>query len=266
MTTGAWKLFNILIAMLILGLFLSGCSNKDYRAPVSDRGAPPGERLSHHLVARGETLYSIAWRYNLDYRELARANGIGMDYNIYPGQKLTLDVTARPPQAQPKAPPPAAKTTQNSAAKSSTSPPRSKNTSPVAPKKTPEKAPSPPQKWIWPAKGKLIATFSSNQGLNKGIDIQGNLGEPVHAASGGTVVYSGSGLRGYGKLLIVKHSDKYLSAYAHNRKLLVSEGDEVKAGEKIAEMGSSGTDTVKLHFEIRYDGNPVDPLRFLPRR
>jgi lipoprotein NlpD len=111
-----------------------------------------------------------------------------------------------------------------------------------------------------------LSSFQGNNGLNKGIDLGGKLGEPVLAAASGQVVYSGSGLRGYGKLLIIKHNETFLSAYAHNDRLLVKEGDLVKVGQRIADMGSSGTDRVKLHFEIRRDGTPVDPLKFLPRR
>ncbi len=120
--------------------------------------------------------------------------------------------------------------------------------------------------WRWPVSGPLLSSFQGSNALNKGIDLGGKLGEPVLAAAGGQVVYSGSGLRGYGKLLIVKHNETFLSAYAHNDRLLVKEGDLVKAGQRIADMGSSGTDRVKLHFEIRRDGTPVDPLKFLPRR
>jgi lipoprotein NlpD len=120
--------------------------------------------------------------------------------------------------------------------------------------------------WRWPASGRVLVPFNGNNGLNKGIDIDGNLGQPVLAAAAGEVVYAGSGLRGYGKLLIIKHNQNYLSAYAHNQRLLVQEGDVVKMGQRVADMGSSGTDRVKLHFEIRRDGTPVDPMRYLPRR
>ncbi len=120
--------------------------------------------------------------------------------------------------------------------------------------------------WAWPASGSLIGRFASNGSLNKGIDIAGQLGQPVLAASGGTVVYAGSGLRGYGELVIIKHNETYVSAYGHNRRLLVREGQQVKVGQSIAEMGSTGTDRVKLHFEIRRQGKPVDPLQYLPRR
>ena len=118
--------------------------------------------------------------------------------------------------------------------------------------------------WIWPASGKTIGTFS--EGGNKGVDIAGRAGDPVLASAEGKVVYSGEGLRGYGKLVIVKHNATYLSAYAHNQTILVKEGQSVSKGQKIAEMGSSGTDKVKLHFEVRRQGKPVDPLKYLPPR
>jgi lipoprotein NlpD len=117
--------------------------------------------------------------------------------------------------------------------------------------------------WAWPAKGKVVAQFSEATSL-KGIDIAGSAGQPVTASAGGKVVYAGSGLRGYGKLIIIKHNDAYLSAYAHNRDILVKEGQQVSKGQKIAEMGNTDTDQVKLHFEIRRQGKPVDPLRYLP--
>ena len=120
-------------------------------------------------------------------------------------------------------------------------------------------------KWNWPTKGKVIRTYSSRLGGNKGIDIAGKIGQPVLAASSGKVVYSGNGLSGYGNLIIVKHSEQFLSAYAHNKRLFVKEGGEVKLGEKIAELGKSGTTEPKLHFEIRYKGKPVDPLKYLPK-
>ena len=118
--------------------------------------------------------------------------------------------------------------------------------------------------WIWPASGKMIAIFS--EGSNKGVDIAGKAGEPVVASAEGKVVYSGSGLRGYGKLVIIKHNTTYLSAYAHNQTILVKEGQSVTKGQKIAEMGNTDSDQVKLHFEVRRNGKPVDPLKYLPQR
>ena len=117
--------------------------------------------------------------------------------------------------------------------------------------------------WVWPAKGKIVGTFSDTANL-KGIDISGSAGQPVVASAGGTVVYAGTGLRGYGKLIIVKHNKTYLSAYAHNRDILVKEGDKVSKGQKIAEMGNTDASEVKLHFEIRRQGKPMDPARYLP--
>lgn len=120
--------------------------------------------------------------------------------------------------------------------------------------------------WQWPTNGNIIQGFSSSDGGNKGIDIAGSRGQPVKAAAAGRVVYAGNALRGYGNLIIIKHNDDFLSAYAHNDKILVSDQQEVKAGQEIAKMGSTGTNNVKLHFEIRYKGKSVDPIRYLPRR
>jgi lipoprotein NlpD len=119
------------------------------------------------------------------------------------------------------------------------------------------------KRWRWPARGKVVTSFSASG--RKGIDIEGRFGQTVMAAAGGRVVYSGSGLIGYGQLIIVKHNKRYLSAYAHNNKLLVKEGDAVKGGQRIAEMGRSGPNRALLHFEIRRDGKPIDPLRYLPK-
>jgi lipoprotein NlpD len=127
-----------------------------------------------------------------------------------------------------------------------------------------DKVPDQPLQWVWPANGKLLHSF--NQGSNpKGVAIRGTAGQPVFATASGKVVYSGSGLRGYGKLIIIKHNNTFLSVYAHNRELLVKEGERVSKGQKIAEMGSTSADGVALHFEIRRLGKPVDPLKFLPQ-
>ncbi|VUD51898.1 Murein hydrolase activator NlpD [Thalassocella blandensis] len=250
-----------IILITLMGVI--SCGSPNYYAPVDDKSQPPSERITTHVVSRGETLYSIAWRYNLDYRKLAASNQLGSSYTIYPGQVLQLSekqATSRPVSNSPRKV--ASATPKPKPAKSA----RSKNKTPVEPEPPALIPEQKDEKWVWPSEGKLISTFYSNNGLNKGVDIQGKLEQPVIAASSGTVVYSGQGLRGYGKLIIVKHSEKYLSAYAHNHNLLVKEGEKVEIGQKIAEMGSSGTDSVKLHFEIRYDGKPVDPLKYLPRR
>ena len=253
----ACKVFNILITCL----FLVACSSNLPQAPVSDRQQPPSNKLNSHRVSTGETLYAIAWRYGIDYKQLAKRNGIAPGFPIYPGQLLRLDVQNVRVQSKPKG-----KSSTTSSSSRTTKVSRAKNKTTVPSKKTSNRSYSRDFRWRWPAEGKLLATFYAKNGLNKGIDIAGKLGEPVISAGPGHVVYAGSGLRGYGNLLIIKHSDKYLSAYAHNRRLLVGEGDTVKAGQKIAEIGSSGTNRSKLHFEIRREGKPVDPLRYLPKR
>lgn len=163
--------------------------------------------------------------------------------------------TEQAPAAAAAAPPPAAK------------PESPKPEAAVAETPKPDipgDAPEDRVNWTWPAAGRVIATFSENG--NKGVDIDGKLGEPVLAAGPGRVVYSGTGIRGYGQLVIIKHNDKYLSAYAHNSKILVKEGQDVTRGQKIAEIGRTDADRTKLHFEIRRFGKPIDPLQFLPNR
>ncbi len=250
------------IFILIVFSSITGCSGSQTRAPITDAQAIPSHKIQTHIVAKGETLYSIAWRYNLDYKGLARANGLDKHYSIWPGQTLRLDAKAKPSSSEV-----ASKGRSKGAwqsVKNSVS--RLVKSSPPSAVPVPSQAQVAVIQWLWPAKGDLITTFDQGTGLNKGIDIRGKLGEPVIAAAPGVVVYAGSGLRGYGKLLIVKHSEKVLSAYAHNRVLHVAEGDQVARGQKIAQLGASGTDTTKLHFEIRYDGKPVNPLAYLPKR
>lgn len=245
-----------------MSLALSSCAS--HRAPTSSLEQPPSLKIKHHTVSRGETLYSIAWRYGKDFRELAAVNGIAAPYQIFPGQRLQLagrpTYAAAPPVARKRSsapkpkPKPVAKTTIKGT-KSLTNP---------EPRHSVPRMASSSIQWRWPAEGKVISGFRAGDPLRKGVDIAGEKGDSVLAAANGTVIYAGSALRGYGRLLIVKHSEEYLSAYAHNHKLLVKEGSEVKAGQRIAELGSSGTDRNKLHFEIRRNGRPVDPLAHLP--
>lgn len=266
-------IFGRLIAISIMFLGLLACGSPQ-PAHVVDRAQPPSRKIQNpgaHQVSRGETLFSIAWRYGLDYRQLANHNRISPPYTIYPGQKIRLDVGIAPPasasaprtnrpQAAPVTRPPRATPARPTAV------PRSENKTPKTPATSQPPLLAGAPNWQWPAQGRVLSGFHGNNGLNKGIDIGGNLGQPVLAAASGQIVYAGSGLRGYGKLLIIKHNETYLSAYAHNHHLLVKEGDVVKAGQKIADMGSSGTDRVKLHFEIRREGTPVDPMKYLPKR
>lgn len=260
-----------LIQILIILSLITGCSGPRTLAPVKDHTQPPSTKVKTHTVASGETLYSIAWRYNLNYRLLAKANNIGASYRIYPGQVIQLrehSSAYSPTPSTPRAPgasnSPKPRTHTEVAENQEIE--RSKNrTNEVM--NNPPVARSPSViRWRWPAEGRVTRTFTPNSSVHKGIDIAGNLGEPVHAAAAGTVVYSGDGLRGFGNLIIIKHSEQYLSAYAHNHRILVEEGQRVQLNDKIAEMGATGTDSVKLHFEIRYNGDPVNPQRYLPKR
>lgn len=246
-----------LIKISIIFFALSGCQNQPYPAPVTDAPPIPSGVIDEHVVAPGETLYSIALKYDLEYEKLARANRLESDYSIRPGQVLTLNVESYEALSEQRSEPSKISTVSSE---------RSIKRSPGREEGETEVEKSALIAWEWPVQGKVLEVFSGKDGLNKGIDIRGDLGEPVKTAAEGEVVYSGSGLRGYGNLIIVKHSESYLSAYAHNRIILVREGQKVKAGQKIAEVGFSGTNVAKLHFEIRFNGKPVDPLRYLPRR
>jgi lipoprotein NlpD len=222
---------------------------RDYSRPKP----PRNHVVAHHVVQPGETLYSIAWRYGHDYREVARWNGIRAPYTIFRGQKLRV----RPPVGK----------TAAANAKPRTKPataPRNKSR-PVAPRPG-HRTQSARITWHWPARGKVISRFAAGDPGRQGIDIAGRSGQPVYAAAAGEVVYSGKGLRGYGNLVIIKHSETYFSAYAHNRKVHIKEKDRVKSGQHIADMGDSGSDRVMLHFEIRRNGKPVNPLKYLPKK
>lgn len=269
---------NIILVALLLLVF--GCSSRHKPAPVVDlQGATPlSQRIknsvsgSEYIVKKGETLYSIAWRADLDVRALAKLNNIKSPYRIYPNQRLILK--------------PAFKNKAKSATKSKSFKPSKQKVlkKPVAPNKkqeyggnvTEQKTSTKVQrqntvfsqkirKWQWPAKGKVIRNFSTAKQGNKGIDIAGKRGEPVKATASGKVVYVGDALQGYGKLVIVKHNDDYLSAYAHNDRILVKEQQVVKAGQTIAEMGDTDAERVMLHFEVRFRGKSVNPMKYLSK-
>jgi lipoprotein NlpD len=246
-------------------LSLANCFGGGNYAPVIERK----ERLSvvpeRYIVTRGDTLFSIAWVYNLDHRELASTNGIRSPYTIFPGQQLQLKAARKTSRSATTNR--VTKGSENSAKSRSTTKSGTSTKSVKTSKKSPAVIASSgyPFRWRWPAKGRTTRFYSSSSAVHKGIDIEGNLGESVLAANSGRVVYAGSGLVGYGELLIIKHGDRYLSAYGHNSKLLVKEGELIKVGQRIAEMGDTGTDKVKLHFEIRQDGKPVNPLTVLPK-
>ncbi len=278
------------IGMVLVAGALSGCVTSGVGAPVSNREfqsfpeqkktqSPPQQKKARfYRVRRGDTLYSIAWRNDLEYRELARWNGVqSPEYPIFPGQLLRLASPQKRPVVEKKIPPPVA------AAPRKAAPTRSPQAK-VKPARRPETPTTPPVQvrstsktgnsranlkisWRWPTQGKVVQTFQPRDANRKGIKIRGKLGQPVAAAASGKVVYSGSGLVGYGNLIIVKHNKNYLSAYGYNRKLLVREGDQVEAGERIAELGvpNRGAEPV-LYFEIRKKGKPVNPLSILSRR
>ena len=274
-----WSIGSIgLPALMLLAALLAGCAGPAGTVPVDDRSRGsarvPQVTSGSHVVQRGDTLYSIAFRYGWDWKALAANNGLREPFTIYPGQRLSLasrSGSAAPRSSAPASTasrPPSGGAVQSRPTTPAPTPapaprPSSQQTVTQKPASTP--APAALTGWQWPAQGPLIARFQSNTSLNKGIDIAGQLGQPVKAAANGSVVYAGRGLIGYGDMIIIKHDENYLSAYAHNSRLLVKEGEQVKVGQQIAEMGSSGTDRVKLHFEIRRRGQPVDPLGYLPK-
>lgn len=271
--------FRLLVIALAFGTLVTGCSSTSSSSVgVVDRNnaAPkrPAVTTGQYVVRPGDTLFSIAFRYGWDYKALAARNNIAPPYTIRPGQAIRFDgrsggASGTASHAVVSSSSSSSKTTVTRRPVGTPAPSTSTSSSAASSAPAPVQVPASERAvggWAWPASGVLIGKFASNGSLNKGIDIAGDLGQPVFAASDGSVVYAGSGLRGYGELVIIKHSDTYVSAYGHNRRLLVREGQQVKAGQTIAEMGSTGTDRVKLHFEIRRQGKPVDPLQFLPRR
>jgi len=241
---------------------------------------PASRTADEVVVARGDTLYGIAFRQGLDYRDVASWNGIRPPYTIYPGQRIRLTPGPGQPatgvagRAPPPAPPaggaqpaqqrpPAATPSQPPSTPAAQTPPAA--TPPAQPRSEPAVATG-PVAWRWPADGQIVTRFQAGDSTRQGIAIAGQSGQEVRAAADGVVVYSGSGLVGYGELVIVKHTDEWLSAYGHNRRRLVEEGESVRGGQQIAEMGRSGASRDMLHFEIRRNGRPVDPLQHLPRR
>ncbi|PSF09812.1 peptidoglycan DD-metalloendopeptidase family protein [Marinobacter halophilus] len=253
----------------MVGLTLSGCNTN---AIYGDDLYNPPVYWGSHVVKPGETLYGIAWRYGRDYRELGDANGMSPPWSIRAGQVLRLDKkgtirqTAQTSSSPPRQAAPAPRSSVNTRAPTQTRSTQPARTAASAPRRNTDSQAVGNVRWQWPHAGTVIANFSESGKVNKGIDIAGKPGDAVKAAAGGNVVYAGSGLLGYGNLIIVNHNEHYLSAYAHNRKILVREGEDVKAGQVIAELGSSGTDKPVLHFEIRRNGNPVDPAKYLPKR
>lgn len=337
-----------LLPIIATALLLAACASR-YSAPVADIDSAPRfvDAGRTHRVNDGESLYVVAWMYDLDVNALARANNLREPYTIRPGQLLTIDLrglqgstttaarpapvgtatvtpaavaggiqrapldtapltrqplpstslpestpradTATPPpvartetapvprtESQPLTPPPA--TPRDTGTVAVTPPPAARDTTPapVTPAPAPTETPVAPAAvatttngpivWAWPARGNIIGRYSDSDPDSKGIKLGGSEGDPVLAAADGEVVYTGNGLLRYGELVILKHDERFLSAYAHNKAINVKEGDRVTRGQKIAELGSTGIDRDMLHFEIRLDGKPVDPMRYLPAR
>ena len=261
-------------------LLLAACGTQSARAPIDSRSnqatkktpvagrAGKQSRGDYAIVARGDTLYSIAWQHGLGYQELASLNGIQPPYTIYSGQRLRV----RPATASSGVTVAPLRQSKPVVASSPAAAPAPGSTAPQASVPAPKPVPPPAVSktfngpWVWPTRGHVLRKYQPNASGKRGIDIGGHVDQPVNAAGNGTVVYSGSGLVGYGRLIIVKHSEDLLSAYGHNSELLVAEGEYVSAGQMIAKMGSSGTNRTELYFEIRKDGKPVDPLKYLPRK
>jgi lipoprotein NlpD len=275
------KIFNRYLSWILLAvlLALSGCASRSLnRAPVEDRNAPvvaapevtppkttpmPGlenaGRAGFYTVKPGDTLTRIALDSGQSPQDVVRWNHIDNPNRIEVGQVLRVipppegDVVVKP-VTKPSI-------TTTTAAPAASAPVAAENPASAAVRPLPTDGTI---SWLWPAGGAVLAGFDEVK--NKGVDIGGAAGDPVLAAADGRVVYVGAGLRGYGNLIILKHDNVYLTAYAHNRTLLVKEDQSVLKGQKIAEMGSSDTDRVKLHFEVRRQGKPVDPVKYLPAR
>ncbi len=256
------RLQRTIVALALLAVLAACGRSHVVREPGTSRGSrvPAGERPikvsepkygATVVVQRGQNVYRIATENGLTALDLAIWNDIGPPYTIYPGQRLRLYPGGQTGTAvRPGSPAP----------RPSSYGPKPQATSPVVQPRASSVG------WRWPADGTIVGTFASGDPTRQGVDIAGKSGQPVRAAADGVVVYSGSGLVGYGELVIVKHNDQWLSAYGHNRARLVNEGQAVKAGQQIAEMGRSGASRDMLHFEIRYNGKPVDPQQYLPRR
>jgi len=291
---GRNKIFGLLLASAVL----AGCADEEHRAPVYDLAEAQKNaamankslrekdwRPKSYIVQKGDTLFSIAFNYGFDYHELADMNGIRNPNVISIGQEIRL----RPNKAKPAPPvvrfeakpieilvkdqPKLAKYPYSDSALADIDKVQQQVTKVYLTKPVAESGiqadasddvvEEPAMEWSLPTQGKVITQFSESDN-RKGIDIAGKLGQPVMASANGKVVYSGSGLRGYGKLIIIKHNNTFLSAYAHNNKILVKEGQSVSRGQKIAEMGKTDAKQVELHFEVRRYGKPVDPAKYVP--
>jgi len=265
-------------------VFLAGCGHHQ-PAPVEEQSSVSVKRQINsdgtYHVRSGDTLYAIAFNYGLDPQNVAKWNGISSPYVIYPGQKLRLlaptagsrgkenssavqiSTAKAPGQVTTRT---VASPTQSKQTRSSPAPTAGKTSKTAAPANTPVSNKADPTNWKWPTNGSVLRAYVANDPARNGLDIAGKEGQAIVASAGGQVVYSGNGLIGYGELIIIKHSEKMLSAYAHNRVRLVAEGERVSSGQKIAELGRNAGNEEILHFEIRARGKPVNPLIYLPKK
>ena len=266
------KIFYRFSLLLLSILLLNSCGGNRPLAPVRNLSIEPVNqklwKAGRYKIRKSDTLYSIAFKFGLDFQQLARINQISKPYTIYPGDELKLRYSLKQTNSSRVTTP---RTTTNTSKKNvaeqqskkavlvDTS---SKNTEPQVHSSFDSKKKV--TAWYWPVKNNGSKKISLKKDGKQGINIQGSLGESIKAAADGRVVYSGNGLVGYGNLIIIKHNQSYLSAYAHNDSLLVKEKQVIKAGQKIATMGKNGTGKIQLHFEIRYLGRPVNPLKYLP--
>jgi len=252
-----------ILVLMAAAILLAACGSSRV---TRESGARPTPRVSapkygaSTIVKRGDTLYRIAINNGISPLDLAMWNDVRPPYVIHPGQRLRLypggahraSASTTPSRVPPRTP-----------SRPVSHPPANVPARPTPPIAAPATSNI---GWRWPADGELVGRYVNGEPTKQGIDIAGNGGAPVRAAGDGVVVYSGAGLVGYGELIIVKHNEEWLSAYGHNRSRMVNEGQLVKAGQQIAEMGRTGAARDMLHFEIRYNGKPVDPLQYLPKR
>jgi lipoprotein NlpD len=278
-----WKCGTFLYLLFLLQALLLNSCGGNVRAPVETLGqgakkttpvpaaiaeTGPKQAPAYCIVNKGDTLYSLAWSYGFDYRDVAVWNAINSPYIIYPGQRIRLSGKVGVASSHSAEPAPAAVLTPGPIIirkKAGIDESIQKDTAPSPPPaRVVQQAPPTGDAftWTWPTHGTIVK--ADTPVAKNGIDIAGKKGQQIYASAPGEVVYSGSGLLGYGRLIIIKHNDTFLSAYAHNSDMLVKEGDRVKGGQNIALMGETASGKTLLHFEIRKNGQPVDPLKYLP--
>lgn len=264
-----------LCALWVCLAVIAACTSTTASVPVSRREA----RAAVHVVQPGETLTKIAWQHRVDAQELASWNGVANPDSLRIGQRLRLvpprgyvaepapaaraaTSAPQPTPARTTSPRPAAAPPARSSSPPTARPPATQPSRSSAPRTSSPAATGPPR-WSWPTEGRIVAGYGSSSGIASGIGIGGREGQPVRAAATGRVVYAGGGLMGYGQLVIIKHDETFLSAYGYNSELLVTQGQEVASGATIALMGQGPGRQPRLHFEIRRNGVPVDPLLFV---